>query len=234
MFRVRARACQFLDRRLFGESGDLKIGAMHAQQQPGLFIDRPLVVGHPGAVGGAYFAQGGVRLRHDVRDAERSADLDQLSARDDDFSALGQGVERQQDGGCVVVDDDGGDVLCGAGAVTREAWIQQLAKEPIHVDVALAPVSRFYIELEVGVAGGGIANVFQRGFRERGTSQVGVQDDTGRIDDRTQRVSQRLPNLALDCAYDSGKGEVNGGYVEPRGCNLSAQTGEHGAGRVGY
>src|SRR5258705_14017947 len=51
---------EFLDRRLLGESGNLEIGAVHAQQQLGLLVDRSLVVGHPSAVGRAYLAQSGV------------------------------------------------------------------------------------------------------------------------------------------------------------------------------
>ena len=66
--------------------------------------------------------------------------------------------------------------------------------------------------------------MFQRGSRQRGASQVGVEDHAGRIDDRTQRVTQRLANLACDCVRDSGEGEINGGRVQSRGRNLGAQA----------
>ena len=65
--------------------------------------------------------------------------------------------------------------------------------------------------------------MFQRGCRQRGAPQIGVQDDSGGVDDRTQRVSQRLPNLALDGVRDSGESEIDGGGVQLRGCNLRAQ-----------
>ena len=82
---------------------------MHAEQEARAVGDGALVVGDARAVGGADFAQGGIRLRHHVGDAEGAADFDQLSAGDDDFAAFGQGVQREQNGGGVVVDDDGGD-----------------------------------------------------------------------------------------------------------------------------
>ena len=77
------------------------------------------------------------------------------------------------------------------------------------MDVALAAVSGLDIELEIRISGSGISNMLQCGGRERRASQVGVQDHAGGVDDRTQRVSQRLPNLALDCIRDSREGEVD-------------------------
>ena len=98
---------QFGSRCLLGKSGNFKIGSMHAQQQPRALGNRFFVVGDAGAIGRAHFAQSCARLRHDIRDAERTADLDQFAARDDHFAAFGQGVERQQNCGGIVVHDDG-------------------------------------------------------------------------------------------------------------------------------
>ena len=245
---MRASAASSAKFRLFGESRDLKIRAVHAQQQPGLFIDRALVVLHPGAVGRAYFPQGGVRLGHDVGDTERSADLDQLSARDDDFSALRQRIQRQQDRGRIIVYDDGGDagrqltlgltnrralLARTAGGGCPHVFIQQLAEQSVHVHVALAALPGFDIELQIRISRGSVANVFQSGSCQRGASQVGVEDDAGRIDDRTQRVAQRLPDLARDRVRDSREGEVNGGRIQSPRRNLGAQTGQYGASGVG-
>ena len=97
---------------LLGESRDLEIRTMHAQQQPRAFGDGLFVVGDAGAVGRAHLAQDCARLRHHVGNAERAADLHQFAARDDDFSAVGQRVQRQQDRSGVVVHDDGRDCSC--------------------------------------------------------------------------------------------------------------------------
>ncbi len=76
--------------------------------------------------------------------------------------------------------------------------------------------------------------MLQRGCGQRGAPQIGVQDDSSGVDDRTQRIGQRLPNLALDGVRDSGESEINGGRIQSGGCNLRAQAGEDGAGSVGH
>jgi len=55
---------------------------------------------------------------HDVRNAEAAADLDQLSAGDEDFLSLCQGIERQHHGRRAIVDDES--VLC-AGQLAQQA-----------------------------------------------------------------------------------------------------------------
>ena len=66
------------------------------------------VIVDAGAVGGAHFAQHRARARHDLGNAEAVADLDQLAARDHDFAARRQFVQRQKDGRGIVVDGDAG------------------------------------------------------------------------------------------------------------------------------
>ena len=109
--RCASQADQFFDLRLLSESGDLKIGAMHAQQQPGFFVDRFFVVADAGSIGCSHLAQDGIRFRHDIRNAEGAADLDQLSPGNDDFAVFRQSVEREEDCSGVVVHYDGGDSL---------------------------------------------------------------------------------------------------------------------------
>ena len=74
--------------------------------------------------------------------------------------------------------------------------------------------------------------MFHRGSRQRSPPQVGVQDHAGCVDDRMERVTQRLPDLTLDGARNSGQSKVNRGRIQSRGCNLRTQAGEHGAGGV--
>ena len=100
---------QFGGGRLLGEAGDFKIRSMHAQQQPRALGDGFFVVADARAIGGAHFAKRCAGFRHHIRDAERSADLDQFPARDDHLAAFGQRVQRQQDRGSIVVYDDGRD-----------------------------------------------------------------------------------------------------------------------------
>src|SRR5208282_5267759 len=92
--------------RLLGETGDFEVGTMHAEQEAGAVVDCIFVIGGARTGGGGNFAQGCTRLRHHVGDAEGAADFDQLSARDQDFAALGQRVQGEQNGGGVVVDHD--------------------------------------------------------------------------------------------------------------------------------
>ncbi len=100
---------QFFQRRLLGESDNLEVGAMHAQQQFRSLGDGGFVIGDAGAIRRPHFAKHRAGLRHHIGNAERTADLDQFAARDDDFPALGQRVQGQQHGGGVVVDHNGRD-----------------------------------------------------------------------------------------------------------------------------
>ena len=117
-------------------------------------------------------------------------------------------IQRQQHGGGIVVDDNGGNVRCCATILTCERLMQQLAKQAINVDIALASLPGVEIELQIGICRGSLSHMLQRGSRQRGASQVGVKDDSGCIDDRTKRVTRRLPHLALDRSRNSGKGQV--------------------------
>src|SRR5579872_3576190 len=132
---------------------------MHAQQQPCALSDCFLVVGDASAIRRANFAQLRARLGHHVRNAERSTDLDQLTARDYDLAALRQSVEREKDGRSIVVDDYGGDVW----PVCR----QELAEQPIDMNVALAAFAGRNIKLQVGILRGCLADVAYCCFPKR-------------------------------------------------------------------
>src|SRR5580698_4075318 len=80
---------------------------MHSQQKTRALSDGVFVVGDAGPIGGADFAEGCAGLRHDVRDAERAANFHQFAAGDDYYAAFSERVEREENGGGVVVYYDG-------------------------------------------------------------------------------------------------------------------------------
>ena len=121
---------------------------MHPQQEPRPVGDCSFVIGDPGAIGRADFAQNGARFRHHVGDAERIADFDQFSTRNDDFSAFGKSIQRQQHCGRVVVDDDRGDACL---RIVRDSFVQQFLEQTIDMDVPLAASTGCEIKLKIGI-----------------------------------------------------------------------------------
>ncbi len=110
---------------------------MHAHEQARARADGGLVVLGVGAVGGADFDQLDPGARHDVGNAEGTADLDQLATGNDAFLARPQAVQCQQHGGGIVVDH--GD---GLGA-------RQLANQTDDQVVAVTALAAGQVELEV-------------------------------------------------------------------------------------
>ena len=191
---------------------------MDAQQQARTVGDGGAVVVDVGAVGGADFAQDRAGAGHDVGDAEAVADLDQFAAGDDDFAAGGQFVEREKDGGGVVVDGD-----------------RRGAEEPFEqageVHVAFAAAAGGEIVFQVGVARG------ERGGAERRASQVGVQDDAGGVDDAAQRGLFERGEGGLDAGFegprDGGAPRRISARAESRARRISATTEAAGKAREG-
>ena len=179
---------------------------MHSQQQPGTFGDGMLVVGDARAIGGPDLAQHRARFRHHVGNAERAADLDQFAARHQHLAALGQRVQRQQHRSGIVVDDDGRDFA--------RRRVQQFGEQAIDVNVTLAALASREIEFQVRVALRNFGSMFQRSWLSGSASEVGVQDDAGRVDDRAQRVSERLLQLLLYPAWQVIKAGLDLHIVE--------------------
>src|SRR5215204_5277449 len=79
---------------------------------------RTLVVLVMCSVGGTDFTEYGAAPGHDVRDPERTADLDKLATRDEDLMALGHRIEGQeQRAGCVVHHES----VFGSGNLLQES-----------------------------------------------------------------------------------------------------------------
>lgn len=219
-----AEGNEFGERGAGGEAGDAEVGEVDAEEEAGVFVDGALVVGDASAVGGAHFAEDGAALIHDVGNAEAVADFDEFAARDDDFEIFGERVEGEEDCGSIVIDDDGG---FGGGGEGKEAG---------DVGVAFAASARGEIEFEVGVALGGRGDGLSCGGGERGTAEIGVEDDAGGVDDAAERGGEGCVNIFEDEAFDClGSGGVGGRVIAfARGLfELSADLGEGGAGGLG-
>ena len=128
-----------------GEALHAEVARMHFEQARRVLTDGLGVVGQVGAVRRSDLVQARSRGRHEVGEAEAGADLDELSAADDDLTARGgapQGRDRQQQARGTVVDDEG--VLGG------RARSQQCGLRP---GSALAALARGQVHLDVDVAG---------------------------------------------------------------------------------
>ncbi len=151
---------------------------------------RFIEVGGVRAVCRSHFPQPCAALLNDVGDTERAADLDQLAARDDHFLSGGNGREKEQRAGGVVVGQH-----CRFAAEQRAAQLRQ---------VLVAPSSGAFIEVEleirvVGRDGGGTRP--ERGI-DRRAPKVRVDDDAGAVDHRPQR---RFRGDVEPCANVAGR-----------------------------
>ena len=107
--------------------------------------------------------------------------------------ALAQGCEREQDRGRVVVDD------------VRGLGLEKRRQERGQQVGALAALARFEVQLEVAVAGGDGERV-HGGTRQRGASEVGVQDHAGGVDHSPQPRRRGQLQAFLDAADPVGIG----------------------------
>jgi hypothetical protein len=117
----------------------------------------------------------GATFCHDVGHAKATADLDELTARDDGLATGGERVERKHQRRRAVVDDDR---VLGAG---------QLTKQRHGVYITRTSLAALEIVLEVAGDGGRLGDCMERGSGKRGTAEVRVQHDTGGVDDGSKR-----------------------------------------------
>ena len=168
--------------RLGGKAHNAEIGMVRPQDQSHVLVlfQRRRVVAQVSAVGRADLDQPRTTLRHYIRHAEAAADLHQLSPRDDHTPVLRQPGQRQEHRPGVVVDHQ---------CRLRPG---QFTQQPLGVHSAVTAPPRPQVILQRGVAPPHRLHRRPCGGRERGSSQVGVDDDAGTVDDRAQRRNQPL------------------------------------------
>ena len=162
-----------------GETHDGEIALMHFQQHARARRDRVPIVGQPGAVGRPYLHQPGAALPDDVGDAKAAADLHQLATRDDHLAVAGQGGQRQQQGGRVVVDAQPG---------LRAGHLTQQRLQPRRARAASAGLE---IELQVDGAASRLGRSPDRFRGHRRAAEIGVHDDAGRVQHAPQPRDMR-------------------------------------------
>ena len=154
-----------------GEALDAVVARVHLEEEGGRVVHRGLEVGRVRAVGGADLRQPAARARHDVRDAEAAADLDEFPAGYGYGASEGQGVEREQHRGGVVVDDRG---RLGAG--------QEPESMPDDAFPVAAPAGPEVV-LEGDGSRGRVDGGGHEFRREYGPAEVGVDDRPGQVED---------------------------------------------------
>ena len=176
-----------------------EIAAVDFQDEGRLAGDDASIVLERGLVRRADFAQRrAARLEH-VRDPESAADLNQLTAGDDDF-VYGCPAEMPQDqhqGGGVVVDDRGGFRL----AQQREA-VLQVSRATASCAAREAVFQVAVIRTDAGQRGHDIRT-------ERGPAEIRVHENAGAVDDRLDAgptdVEENRPD-ARNHAVEIGNG----------------------------
>ena len=186
------------DRVLRRERGQLRRGGLgreadHAvvrrmdlQDRGGPRIERRAVIGEARAVRRADLDQLRARGAHDVGDPERAADLDQLPAGHEDGPALRERLEREEQRGGAVVDDE------------RVLGVGQGREEQLGTARPPASAPGLAIDLQVRVPGGRARHGADRGVGERRATEVRVQHDAGRVDHR--REPERRGSRSFDRA----------------------------------
>ena len=147
---------------------------MHAKQDGGAVADRALVVLEPRAVRRADLDEAGSGAREHLGNPEAVADLDELTARDDNVAPFRERGNGEEDGGGVVVDDQ------------RRLCAGEVAKQ--RCDVVLARAARAFLEvvLEIRVPARDLLDALEGAGRERGSAEVRVDDDSGRVENTPQ------------------------------------------------
>ncbi len=125
-----------------------------------------------GAIRRAHLDQLDARALHDLGDAKRASNLDQFTPGNHHLSTLGERVERQHQGGGVVIAYIGG---LGPG------------QEPEPLGGPGQPVTAppvFDVEFEIRVTVGRSGRGFGGSGRHRGTPQIRMEHDPGGVNDR--------------------------------------------------
>ena len=144
---------------------------MDLQEHSRLGADRIAVVVQMRAVGRAHLAQPRAARGHDLRNAKRPADLDELASRDDHLAPRREGVDRQEQGRRGVVHDVRG---------FRPREQPEQLRDPGRPRAALPGLE---VELEIAVARGRLDQALERSTGERRAAEIRVQDHARRVQD---------------------------------------------------
>ena len=146
-----------------------------------------------GAVGGADLAQHRPGAGHDLRDAERAADLDQFAAGDRHLAPERQRVQDQQHRRGVVVDHGG---RLGAGDLAQQAG---------DVFVALAAPPGGEVEFQRGGGGERLCGGRGGGLRQWRAAEIGVQHGAGQVEHRPLRGGKPARQRVGGGVQDGGR-----------------------------
>ena len=164
---------QFGRGRGLGETDDPEIGLMDLEERSrpaAALADGAPVVVDAGAIRRSHFDEPGPALRQDVRNPEGISDLDQFPAGNDDVLSGRQGVERQQ--------DPAGGVSGDSRSPSGKHGFEQAGE----VLLAAPAGAGSEIELKVRITARGPEDRLGGAVGQRCSSQVGVNDDAGRVD----------------------------------------------------
>jgi hypothetical protein len=171
--------------RILREAGLAEVRAMDAQDEasPAGFERLAEVLG-PGPIGCPDLDESDAGSPDDLRDPNPATDLDELAARHRHAAPPGE-ADGQRNGGGVVVRDEG---VLGAGQ--GDQVLLGLAE-------AGAALARRAVELEQQVIAGDLGDGGDGRSRPRGSAEIRMDDDAGRIDRRSD--SDRRVRLQLAC-----------------------------------
>ncbi len=198
---------------LLVETLDTIVGRMDLEDHRRIGRDGALIVAQMRAVGGPDLNELGTRGLHNIGDTETAADLDKLAAADDNLLACGMGRQHQQHRGGVIVDDQR---ILGTGKRADELRGMLFAR-PARAGV--------HAVLERAVAACDLGHGLGGRLRERGATQIGMDDHTRGVDGRAQARQRGAMRTPLD-----GRGQLafraRGGTGTNRGALV--ELGRHG------
>ena len=162
---------------------DRVIAGVDLQDQRRLGTDRGGEIAQMGAVGGTDLAQPRAGALHDVGQAERAADLDQLAARDDRLAPGRQRVQCQHQRAGIVVDRER---RLGAGQAHEPGGDMVVAlAAPAAVEIVFQRRRRLHR----------LGRRSNRLLRQRRAAEIGMQHGAGQVEDAALRGPRQLREL---------------------------------------
>ena len=101
------------------------------------------------------------------------------------------------------------------------------------MNVALPAFARCQIEFEIGIRARRGADVIERSDSQRGAPEISVQDYAGGVDERQQRVTERLAKLTFDDCKQAAERKVQRLLVQLAVADFLTEAREHDANTLG-